>query len=89
MTDKKYDEIYPVSYPLHGAGGDTGSWRFSRPIMDKEKCTKCLLCWIHCPDGVIDRDTLEINYKYCKGCGVCAEECPAKAITMIREADAE
>ncbi|MFW6113967.1 MAG: 4Fe-4S binding protein, partial [Actinomycetota bacterium] len=22
---------------------------------------------------------------YCKGCGVCAEECPRKAITMVKE----
>jgi pyruvate ferredoxin oxidoreductase delta subunit len=24
---------------------------------------------------------------YCKGCGICAEECPAKAITMVDEVD--
>ncbi|MBA4398103.1 MAG: hypothetical protein C0394_12075, partial [Syntrophus sp. (in: bacteria)] len=22
---------------------------------------------------------------YCKGCGICAEECPPRAISMIRE----
>jgi pyruvate ferredoxin oxidoreductase delta subunit len=82
---KKYPEIYPVSYPQHGTAGETGSWRFNKPIIDPEKCTKCLLCWIYCPDAVIDRDSLEINYQYCKGCGVCAEECPAKAISMVRE----
>lgn len=25
------------------------------------------------------------NYDICKGCGVCAEECPTKAITMVKE----
>jgi Pyruvate/2-oxoacid:ferredoxin oxidoreductase delta subunit len=28
---------------------------------------------------------VEIDYDYCKGCGVCANECPAKAITMVEE----
>jgi 2-oxoisovalerate ferredoxin oxidoreductase delta subunit len=28
-----------------------------------------------------------IDYIYCKGCGVCAEECPTKAITMVMESE--
>ena len=28
---------------------------------------------------------IEIDYDYCKGCGICAEECPADAIVMERE----
>ncbi len=76
---------YPVSYPVIGAGGDTGSWRMFRPEIDKDKCIKCLFCWIYCPDGVIDRDNLQINYDFCKGCGICAKECPRNAINMIRE----
>lgn len=82
---KKYPPIYPVSYPMEGAGGNTGTWRNLRPVLDHDKCSQCLLCWIYCPEAVIDRDSLEINYQYCKGCGICAEECPAKAIKMIRE----
>jgi Pyruvate/2-oxoacid:ferredoxin oxidoreductase delta subunit len=27
----------------------------------------------------------QVNYDYCKGCGVCAEECPCGAIDMIKE----
>ena len=43
-----------------------------------------------CPDGTIDKsgDILEIDYDYCKGCGVCAKACKVEAITMIKEADA-
>ncbi|MFQ5885170.1 MAG: 4Fe-4S binding protein, partial [Thermoplasmata archaeon] len=42
------------------------------------------------PDACIERDgdKIEINLKYCKGCGICAEECPVKAIIMVREESA-
>jgi Pyruvate/2-oxoacid:ferredoxin oxidoreductase delta subunit len=26
-----------------------------------------------------------IDFRFCKGCGVCANECPFKAIAMKRE----
>jgi pyruvate ferredoxin oxidoreductase delta subunit len=32
-----------------------------------------------------DDGGFDISYEYCKGCGVCAEECPRGAITMTRE----
>ena len=25
------------------------------------------------------------NYEYCKGCGICANECPCGAIDMVPE----
>jgi Pyruvate/2-oxoacid:ferredoxin oxidoreductase delta subunit len=28
---------------------------------------------------------VEINYDYCKGCGICAKECPKQAIKMMEE----
>ncbi|MCK4909669.1 MAG: 4Fe-4S binding protein, partial [Planctomycetes bacterium] len=36
---------------------------------------------------VKDGKVVEFDLKYCKGCGICAEECPAKgkAITMVPE----
>ena len=65
----------------------TGDWRAFRPIVEKEKCVNCLICWIYCPDSSIMRREkwVEINYDYCKGCGICARECPTKAITMTEE----
>lgn len=66
----------------------TGSWRTFRPVLDKTKCIKCWNCWIFCPDGVIEEapdGTFDINYEYCKGCGICSNECPVGAIRMVRE----
>jgi len=85
---KKYDVVSCISYPKEGAMGKTGSWRVFRPTLDLKKCVKCLRCWIFCPEGSIKRnkdDSISINYDYCKGCGVCANQCPTKAITMNRE----
>jgi len=65
----------------------TGDWRAFKPVVDKAKCVNCLLCWIYCPDSAIIRREkwVEVNYEHCKGCGICAHECPTKAIEMVEE----
>lgn len=71
---------------------DTGSWRTFRPVFDFKKCTHCLLCWIYCPDSSIKVEggkIKEVDLQHCKGCGICAYECPpkVKAITMVKETE--
>lgn len=68
----------------------TGSWRSTRPVWNAQKCINCLTCWISCPDTAIilkDGKVAGINFDHCKGCGICAAECPKKicAITMEEE----
>lgn len=75
----------PLSQPVRGAAGPTGTWRTNRPILDPEKCNGCLLCWIFCPEGVISRIDRSVDYELCKGCGICALECPKNAFTMVKE----
>jgi pyruvate ferredoxin oxidoreductase delta subunit len=70
----------------------TGSWRAFKPRWIEENCIHCLLCWIYCPDNAVkvnDGKMLGFDYDYCKGCGICAFECPGKkgnkAIVMEEE----
>jgi 2-oxoacid:acceptor oxidoreductase gamma subunit (pyruvate/2-ketoisovalerate family)/2-oxoacid:acceptor oxidoreductase delta subunit (pyruvate/2-ketoisovalerate family) len=64
----------------------TGSWRTFMPKYDQETCNMCLFCWFYCPEGCITREQekMEIDFDYCKGCGICANECPKDAIEMVR-----
>lgn len=83
VKESKIALIYQPGMSLENL---TGSWRDMKPLLDQEKCSKCGLCWIYCPDLSVSRgDSYEINYGYCKGCGICAEECPTGAINMVRE----
>ena len=50
-------------------------------------CNKCDNCYVFCPDLAVMKsdDKYEFDYDFCKGCGVCAYECPRYAITMEEE----
>lgn len=50
-------------------------------------CTMCENCYIFCPDVAIEKesDGYRIAYDYCKGCGICVNECPRSAIHMEAE----
>ena len=77
-----------VTEPGSAAQYKTGDWRSQRTTYDFTKCIKCGLCQIYCPEGCIEKNDdgdFEANVYYCKGCGVCARECPTKVITMVVE----
>jgi pyruvate ferredoxin oxidoreductase delta subunit len=40
-----------------------------------------------CPDGVIfgSDSSYDADLDYCKGCGICARECPKEDIEMVLE----
>ena len=83
----------PIGGTITKAGNsvqyETGDWRALRPVVDMEKCTHCMICWIFCPDSAIlveDMRFAGFALTHCKGCGICAVECPPKAIEMVDEA---
>lgn len=91
MAKGTWKEITPGIYipqPKTAFSNKTGDWRTFRPVTDREKCINCGLCWLFCPDesryahpdGYYDSDLY-----HCKGCGICANECPTKAIEMVIE----
>ena len=50
-----------------------------------EQCAACLVCVRVCPYGIPkinEEGASEIDAALCHGCGVCAGECPAKAIDL-------
>lgn len=66
----------------------TGGWRTLKPVINPEKCTKkCYFCYECCPDSCIQKteNGPVIDYAYCKGCGICAHECPKESIDMVFE----
>jgi pyruvate ferredoxin oxidoreductase delta subunit len=68
----------------------TGGWRTERPLLDSAKCTQCLFCYFYCPDCAVhmeEQKVLGFDYDHCKGCGICATECPAAAISMHPETE--
>ena len=62
-------------------------WRNEKPVINKAVCNNCKWCYIICPEGVIfaEEDHMKIDYRFCKGCGICVKECKKAAIVMERE----
>jgi 2-oxoacid:acceptor oxidoreductase delta subunit (pyruvate/2-ketoisovalerate family) len=81
---------YPdnTSYEAGFLTQKNAGWRSERPVIDADRGTGCLQCYLYCPDGVIswaDEKRMDIDYDFCKGCGICAKICRVGAIVMEAE----
>jgi len=78
----------PVIEPGSASQYRTGDWKSQHPVYDYEKCNKCGLCYIYCPEACIkprEDEYFTSDLFYCKGCAICCTECPKDAITMVEE----
>lgn len=86
-----HDALRGAPSVLHPGSSElqpTGAWRVERPVIDRDMCTRCGLCFVQCPDGAIALDAEGypiIDYDHCKGCMICRQVCPVEAIA--REAE--
>ena len=62
----------------------------ARRCLSCGNCFECDNCYGICPDNAVIKlgpgQRFLFNYDYCKGCGICAVECPCGAIVMTPEA---
>jgi Pyruvate/2-oxoacid:ferredoxin oxidoreductase delta subunit len=62
----------------------------ARRCMSCGNCFECDNCYGVCPDNAVIKlgpgNRFRFDYDYCKGCAMCAEECPCGAIRMEAEA---
>ncbi|MER6084628.1 4Fe-4S binding protein [Streptomyces sp. NPDC001833] len=60
-----------------------------RPAPAPTRRLSCGNCYSVCPDNAITKlgpgRGFAIDLDYCKGCGLCAAECPSGAIEMVPE----
>ncbi len=59
-------------------------------VIDPDKCAACLTCLRVCPYDapfINEEGKAEIKAVKCQGCGICAGECPAKAIQLQKFRD--
>jgi 2-oxoacid:acceptor oxidoreductase delta subunit (pyruvate/2-ketoisovalerate family) len=61
----------------------------ARRCLSCGNCFECDNCYGVCPDNAVIKlgpgNRFRFNYDYCKGCGLCAAECPCGAISMVPE----
>jgi len=78
-----FDEV------VGGLEGSTALYE-ARRCLSCGNCFSCDNCYGVCPDNAVIKlggreEPYAFDYDYCKGCGICAAECPCGAIEMVPE----
>ncbi|QSI79012.1 NAD(P)-binding protein [Niveibacterium microcysteis] len=80
--ESTFDEV------VSGLNADTALFE-ARRCLSCGNCFECDNCYGVCPDNAVIKlgpgKRFKINLDYCKGCGLCAAECPCGAIEMVPE----
>jgi 2-oxoacid:acceptor oxidoreductase delta subunit (pyruvate/2-ketoisovalerate family) len=74
---------------VQGGLDETNALYEARRCLSCGNCFECDNCYGVCPDNAVIKlgpgKRFKFNYDYCKGCGICAQECPCGAINMVLE----
>jgi len=74
---------------VQGGLDETNALYEARRCLSCGNCFECDNCYGVCPDNAVIKlgpgERFRFNYDYCKGCGMCAAECPCGAIAMVPE----
>ena len=92
MEDIKIERFLVSDLAAEAEAKQEGIWDRERALQEAERCLSCgtcnlcLQCVSFCPDASIQLDeyktTVMVDLDHCKGCGICAYECPRGIITM-------
>ena len=88
----KVDRFQASGLAAEAESKQEGTWDRDRALQEAERCLSCgtcnlcLQCVSYCPDASIRPDgekvAVAVDMDHCKGCGICAYECPRGVITM-------
>jgi len=93
---KRYEkEARPIHMRLKGFKEIYSTFDPDDIIAEADRCFSCGLCfdcgncYMYCPDNAVKKSKTtgfyEFDYDFCKGCGLCAKECPCHYIQMTLE----
>lgn len=92
LGDIKIERFFASDFVEEVKAEKEGTWDLGRALQEAEGCLSCgtcnlcLQCVSFCPDASIrldeDKADLAVDLDHCKGCGICAYECPRGVITM-------
>ncbi|MDR2904912.1 MAG: 4Fe-4S binding protein [Helicobacteraceae bacterium] len=80
--DRANNEFHENNSIMHSVA----DWRVVKPIFNPAGCIHCQFCWVACPDSAIiakDKKFDHIDYDHCKGCGICADQCPTNPKSLV------
>jgi Pyruvate/2-oxoacid:ferredoxin oxidoreductase delta subunit len=92
MEHIKIERFLASGFTAEAEAKQEGTWNQERVLQEAERCLSCGTCNLcsqcvsFCPDASIRLDenktAVMVDLDHCKGCGICAYECPRGVITM-------
>jgi len=84
---KEFEPHFNPDLPIAEDFNCNEDWRFELPVWDTEKCIKCGVCYLSCPDGAIyqnEEGYYAADLRYCKGL-LCAALSAGPAVLPCRK----